>query len=295
MLTTPVSIVRSSLIHEGHLYYSEDRLGVKRVPLGGGTPELIVADATRDPRLLAFDGGFLYYKQSYEEPYARLPEADFAATPEPQGGTSLGFASVVSGGYLYGHDTQAGEPPGVWRQDFVSGEVTVLATVGEEVGGLDVADGQVYFTDNSFGVEDLFRVAITGGEVQRLSNGSHFRVRSVRVLDGKVYWADGYGMYVTDPTATDPSTRTVRFGSYGPNPSAIGNGTRGGGAFTLHGGRVYWVDDAGTVGWTSLDRTSCGAIFSQGGGSRNTVLIGPDHAYVLDVGIIGKGIWRTAL
>src|SRR5690606_32445389 len=151
-------------------------VGLVRVPeSAGGTVEVLVPNM-EEARLLGFEDGFAYFKQSYDGPYARVPTSDWSAPAEVQGGTPRGFARVVSGGYLYGHGGDPG-PNQVWRQAFADGAVDVLAEVAEDVGGLDVADGFVYFTDDSFGVENLFRVPIEGGSVEQLSRGSHFSLQ----------------------------------------------------------------------------------------------------------------------
>jgi hypothetical protein len=281
----PQHQVHDLKVHEGQLYFIEDTIGVQRIAAAGGEPEVLVPFAA--PGFFRVEGGFIYYGAQPNStellPIFRVPLAMPDAQPEEIGATRREGLLDIADGYIYGFDRAARE---LWRQEFTSGTVEVLLAGVEDVPAADVADGVVYYANNSFGVENVFSLPVTGGTPSRLSVGSHFALASLEVIGDHIYWADNNAMYVTDRTATDPKDSTVRLGGYGP--AAFGN--RSARDFMERGDRVYWVDDEGTVGWTSADRTQCGAVITTS--VAELLALGPDHVYVEQA---LHGIWRTAL
>ncbi|MFT3923273.1 MAG: DUF5050 domain-containing protein [Myxococcales bacterium] len=282
----------SGFVYQGDFYFHEDTGGLKRIKAGSTTVETV----TSKPGSSIIDG-MLYATDADGTHLTRVPLATPDATPEVQGGTMRGFPTVVQGDSMYGFDDVRDATHDLWKQDFKTGVVTVLASVKEEFGGMDVADGYAYYTDNTFGVEQLFRVPTAGGKPERISskNQHYFDLQTVKVIGDKVYWADGYSLHVTQIGAADPMTGTETFGGYGPGDalSSVSNGTRGASRITERGDRIYWVDDNGNFGWTSKDRKSCGVVasFSFGGGG-SLVAYGGDSFYATNN---FENIWRFPL
>lgn len=262
----PFQAGRKQFTYDGDLYYVESGVGLQRIKKTSTQPETVFARAQPKSFSAAIVDNYIYYVDSDTAPLARVPLNNPTATPELQVGTPRGRARIMHGDDFYGYDDVSDATHQLWKQNFKTGQVQILATVKEEFGGLDVADGFAYFTDTTFGVEQLFRVSTSGGQPQRLTDGSFVRLQAVKVVGGNVYWADGYRLYVTEIGATDRKAGTQPFGNYSPPTgiTASTNGTRDGYGLTEIGDRIYWVDDNNTVGWTSKDRATCGAVVTAG-------------------------------
>jgi hypothetical protein len=254
-----VRLLRQTFVVRDDLYFIEDGVGLSRIKGGSDQSEVLLARTGTETLSYAKVVGDTLYYQDTVGALARVPLATPTATPELQVGTARGYPAVIQGDALYGYDDVRADKHELWRQDFKSGVVTVIASVSEEFGGIDISGDLALFTDNTFGVETLFRVPLAGGKPVKLSPRTHFHIQGVKVLDGAAYFADGYRLWRTDFVASDASMATQPFGLFGPTRS-FSQGTREGYGLTERGDRIYWVDDEGTVGWTSKDRATCGSL-----------------------------------
>jgi hypothetical protein len=258
MLTGVNPLLQQAFVYSDDFYFVADGIGLARVKSGSTDVEVLLSRSQSDqPAYVLVADDAIYFADADADPLSRVPLSDPSGTPDVQGGTPRGRPRLIQDGTLYGVDDDGSAAmPSLWKQDFESGAVVELASA-KDLGDFDVAGGYAYFIDDY--EEELYRVPTSGGQSERLTQGDFLEPQDVKVIGDKVYWADEHGMWVTSIDATDPKTSTEPFGEFGPSIFNNIAGSQRGGGFTQIGDRIYWMDDDGTVGWTSTDRKSCGS------------------------------------
>lgn len=284
LLVDNADIIRYLAGDGNYVYYTEDGKGLQRVPMGGGTPELLIAQM--DDMFFVLGPSYVYFgvepSGSHDSiAVKRVPRDQWTATPEASGANVLYVPWAIDGDTIYGTDVVANQ---IWKQDFKTGKLDVVLA-NTEAEALVLNGGYLYFVETSTGEANIQRLNLAGGTPETVVHGSTYDHGGLLVSGQSVYWGDASGINVV--TIGDPNSKKM-LGGAGPGLFGGANAA----LFTLVGDRLYWNDDGGSAGWTRIDGSSCGLLFSDG--FPATVAFAPGALYY-DVFGFPNQIWRLAL
>lgn len=281
------NIIDTQVVDGGKYYFFERSKGIQRMPEQGGTPELLVTvpQGVNTAGLFVLSASYLYWTQFDSTSMGptdlrRVPREQWTATPEILGAPLHAGLNTADDDALYGYDQTKNE---LWKQDFKTGAVTVLAS-NVDITAMSLVGGYVYFADNTFGGENISRVAIAGGTKERMVNGRSSSLSGMGVFGDHIYWDSGGSIY--DTTIGDPSS-AKEIGHPGPGPFSYATVEQ----FALRGQRLYFIDDGVNVAWIGLDGSGCGSVLS---GIIVDAVFGTNDLFV-SIFDFPNSLWRTPL
>ena len=233
-----------------HLFFELDGT-IWRVPIDavGATPEGVYVP-TADEVFMAVDDTHVYLKTSSMGDVSRVTiEGSFVmdAGVPTDSGVSMDSGIAMDGG--------VGE--------------AIVSGVTERL--FSVIDGYVYFS-RDLGLDyQVLRVPVSGGSEEKVAV---LPWPMCAVSDGTHVYIGGRGGIHQVAPGQDPVQIMLRPDDYPWNGDIE--------QMLVRGQRIYFVNDAGTLGWTKLDGTRCDTIVNWGSGFE-TWDVGPENLYLTSV------------
>lgn len=220
----------SLAVDSTHVYWAADQQTLKRVPVGGGTPDTLVSGPYVD--WMATDATYLFFgSQSQLRRYKKVTKQSDVA-----GNSFKGTRIFVDAGYVYWFP--------YWAQNHTINRISVTASASETpssiaLGSYNASDlafdtSYIYVVDGQGGT--VLRVEKTAGTIATLASNlpqpfggqpGHIAVNSTNV-----YWTDGQTVW-----------KRTKAGQSSPTVVAKGKGTISFVPFVADDQFVFWVED----------------------------------------------------